>query len=144
VKFFTRLSNACPVNGRGTVTLRSRSTIHALPAQDKRVLLWIFWFRAICKVLKRPSTSVGPMHHRSFLARVNVYRACLCIGDQNIRISRGAVGHQKPMINILKLNMHDANSGGMAVDVLLSSLIDSPVALNKYTIPPMMMLSVRT
>ncbi|CAP99128.1 Pc22g18400 [Penicillium rubens Wisconsin 54-1255] len=34
-----------------------------------------------------------------------------------------------PMINILKLNMHDANSGGMAVDVLLSSLIDSPVAL---------------
>ncbi|KAK4867493.1 hypothetical protein LT330_001003 [Penicillium expansum] len=34
-----------------------------------------------------------------------------------------------PTINILKLNVHDANSGDMAVDVLLSSLIDSPVAL---------------
>ncbi|KAJ5502218.1 hypothetical protein N7463_005092, partial [Penicillium fimorum] len=34
-----------------------------------------------------------------------------------------------PKINILKLNVHDANSGAMAVDVMLSSLIDSPVAL---------------
>ncbi|KAJ5214376.1 hypothetical protein N7449_001545 [Penicillium cf. viridicatum] len=34
-----------------------------------------------------------------------------------------------PTINILKLNVHDANSGAMAVDVLISSLIDSPVAL---------------
>ncbi|CAG8891079.1 unnamed protein product [Penicillium egyptiacum] len=34
-----------------------------------------------------------------------------------------------PTINILKLNVHDANGGGMAVDVLLSSLVDSPVAL---------------
>ncbi|KAJ5446936.1 hypothetical protein N7445_001757 [Penicillium cf. griseofulvum] len=34
-----------------------------------------------------------------------------------------------PKINILKINVHDANSGAMAVDVLLSSLIDSPVAL---------------
>ncbi|CAI7564563.1 unnamed protein product [Penicillium glandicola] len=34
-----------------------------------------------------------------------------------------------PVINILKLNVHDANSGALAVDVLLSSLIDSPVAL---------------
>ncbi|KAI3126357.1 hypothetical protein DTO027I6_7032 [Penicillium roqueforti] len=34
-----------------------------------------------------------------------------------------------PRINILKLNARDASSGGMAVDVLLSSSIDSPVAL---------------
>ncbi|KAF7521373.1 hypothetical protein PCG10_008309, partial [Penicillium crustosum] len=34
-----------------------------------------------------------------------------------------------PSVNILKLNVHDANSGAMAVDVLISSLIDSPVAL---------------
>ncbi|OQE36326.1 hypothetical protein PENCOP_c012G04621 [Penicillium coprophilum] len=34
-----------------------------------------------------------------------------------------------PKIDILKLNVHDANSGAMAVDVLLSSVIDSPFAL---------------
>ncbi|KUM65364.1 hypothetical protein ACN42_g1706 [Penicillium freii] len=34
-----------------------------------------------------------------------------------------------PTLNILKLNVHDANSGAMAVDVLISSFIDSPVAL---------------
>ncbi|KAJ6012712.1 hypothetical protein N7522_003067 [Penicillium canescens] len=34
-----------------------------------------------------------------------------------------------PEIDILKLNVHDAKSGAMAVDVLLESLIDSPVAL---------------
>jgi hypothetical protein len=34
-----------------------------------------------------------------------------------------------PDITILKLNFHDSKSGSMAVDVLLASLIDSPVAL---------------
>ncbi|KAJ5150750.1 uncharacterized protein N7500_010939 [Penicillium coprophilum] len=34
-----------------------------------------------------------------------------------------------PKIDILKLNVHDADSGAMAVDVLLSSVIDSPFAL---------------
>ncbi|KAG0156883.1 hypothetical protein PDIDSM_4066 [Penicillium digitatum] len=34
-----------------------------------------------------------------------------------------------PTINLLKLNVHDANNGAMAVEVLLLSLIDSPVAL---------------
>ncbi|KAJ5570946.1 hypothetical protein N7535_004606 [Penicillium sp. DV-2018c] len=37
-----------------------------------------------------------------------------------------------PVVNILKLNVHDASSGAMAVDVLLTSMINSPVA---FTIP---------
>ncbi|KAJ5747773.1 uncharacterized protein N7511_009469 [Penicillium nucicola] len=34
-----------------------------------------------------------------------------------------------PEIDILKLNVHDAKNGAMAVDVLLESLVNSPVAL---------------